>query len=295
MEDVNITVVTYNRLNLTQTCLTSLLNLTRGAFKVHVVDNGSSDGTREYLQSIHDPRLKVILLGRNMGVSVAANVGWAAYEDAPLYVKLDNDVEILSPDWLDILIKYSENQDLGMIGYLFLAKHTVREITLQDGSPFWDFSSCGGACCAISYRVHQQLGFWTEDYGHYGFEDMEYGQRCRLLHLGTGYVPYTDKVTHLGYNDMLASYEEKKQSGLEDITGKKMYFFNKLLFEHGIRPLKVARRYLPTLDTYPVRFKLNPEYRPILALLNEMQRTVPYKRENDLVSLDLSRWKITNK
>ena len=265
--------------------------MTQGFFRVHIVDNGSTDGTREYLAALHDPRVTVIALARNMGVSVAANVGWAADEEASFYVKLDNDIEILKGDWLRCLLEYAADSKLGMVGYRFLKKHTITELKLANGSLFWDFSSCGGACCCISQAVHQKLGFWNEDYGHYGFEDLEYGQRCRLLNLMTGYLPYEDRVRHLGYTKRDEQYEIKKQTDLEQISGKKMYFINKLLFEQKIRPLKVTRRYLPYEGTYPLRFKPNPAYHSILLLLNELQKTVPYTREKDIVSLDLSKWK----
>ena len=105
----NITVVTYNRFDLTYRCLESLLTKTRSEFFCNVVDNASSDGTREYLQTlaVSHPNVKVHFLNRNMGVAVASNYGWAETE-AEYYLKLDNDIEILDGDWLERLLTFMD-------------------------------------------------------------------------------------------------------------------------------------------------------------------------------------------
>ena len=48
----HIGVVTWNRLELTRLCLSSLLQQTPPGYGLTVVDNGSSDGTQEYLQAL---------------------------------------------------------------------------------------------------------------------------------------------------------------------------------------------------------------------------------------------------
>src|SRR5687768_7474043 len=55
---------------------------------VVVVDDGSTDGTYDRLQAIDDPRLEVLRLSRNQGVSTARNAGlerasteWVAFLD----------------------------------------------------------------------------------------------------------------------------------------------------------------------------------------------------------------------
>lgn len=291
---VHVTVVTCNRLELTKRCLGSLLGRTEGKFSVQVVDNASSDGTWPFLQRLarEDDRIRVTRLARNMGVAVAANYGWAQREDA-FHLKLDNDVEILAGDWLARLMEYArECPRLGALGYRCLSRHAVTPVRLPGGRPFWNFATCGGACVLIPPAVHRSLGFWNEDYGKYGFEDMEYSLRCRLLSLTTGYVPLEDRVRHLGYERPERAYEAQKHAQVASgLSGENAYFLNKLLFEEGVRPLKVARRFLPVEGTDPVRFGPNPAYAGMVRFLNSLRRGVGLSRDGETVRLDMSRWK----
>jgi GT2 family glycosyltransferase len=65
---------------------------------VIVVDNGSNDGSAEFLRSEH-PEVSMIELGRNTGFAHAANRG-VREADAEYVALVNTDVE-LSPDWLE--------------------------------------------------------------------------------------------------------------------------------------------------------------------------------------------------
>ena len=160
----NITVVTYNRLDLTRRCLESLLAKTRGDFLCNIVDNASSDGTREYLQTIAAAyaNVKVHFFERNMGVAVASNYGWADSE-ADYYIKLDNDIEILDGEWLERLLAFMDNNpEVGVGGYRYANwPHLRDEMRLPSGDPFVSSNCCNGGCPAANvwarYRSIQAL------------------------------------------------------------------------------------------------------------------------------------------
>ncbi len=78
-------------------CLAALAAQERAADEVIVVDNGSRDGSLEYLRDEH-PQVQVVALSDNTGFAHAANLGLhvAAGEFAAL---INTDVE-LAPDWL---------------------------------------------------------------------------------------------------------------------------------------------------------------------------------------------------
>ena len=73
MKEANITVVTYNRLDLTKKCLESLQNNTMYPYKLTIIDNGSTDGTLEWLE---DNQYNFISLGENLGIAKGYNLGW---------------------------------------------------------------------------------------------------------------------------------------------------------------------------------------------------------------------------
>ena len=291
---VNITMVTYNRLRLTRLCLESLLRHTPADVCIQVVDNGSTDGCREYLlaRAAQDVRLRVHALPRNMGVSVAANLGWAAC-DADYYLKLDNDILIREPDWLDRLLALAErNPELGMLGYQFCSWHHTEQRVLPSGDIFVESDCCDGACVLIPRHSHERFGFWNEDYGRYGFEDLDYGGRVTLGGSRIGYVNAPGRVEHLGFAEGAVD-EHLEQAKRDNIAseeqGKKLYVLNKLLFEQGIRPLHVSRKYLFLETGEGWRFRGNPEYRAILRLHAQYLPLIDFSEGPDGVHVDVLR------
>lgn len=290
---VNITIVTQNRLNLTRICLESLLPALREGVHVTVVDNGSDDGSLPYLQSVaaRDSRVTLISLSRNMGVAIAANLGWAS-RDCEYYCKLDNDVEILRPDWLDRIVDLLESTpEVGMAGYCMCDWHSRTSVTFLSGRVFLQSPACNGACAVIPRRVHVVCGFWNEDYGRYGYEDLDYNNRVMLGGLRIGYLEDGENtVRHLGFaRDVDESRETMKQRARNSGFGsEKLYLLNKFLFEQGIRDIYVQRKYLPECTEGGIKFHLQDAYRPLMRLQQQLLREIPYSVDGDTVSLDFN-------
>ena len=295
---VNITVVTHNRLALTRICLESLLEKTSGDYCVTIVDNASSDGTRDYLETLvaHHAHVEAHFLSSNMGVAVAANFGWAR-QPADYYVKLDNDIEIRDPRWLELLVGVAaRNPSLGMVSYL-LAEWGCRKdlIRLADGQAFITTDVCNGGCVLIPAHVHAVLGFWVEDHGKYGYEDKNYSDRAILAGYQVGYIPVDPlPVRHMGHESGFTDLEREnaKKKDIDSLlSGENLYVFNKFMFDSGIRPLYVERRYLPHDHNGKQRFTLNPAYLPIVRIHNDYLQKIRYEGHAEGIHLDLSRLK----
>jgi glycosyltransferase involved in cell wall biosynthesis len=290
----NITIVTHNRRDLTIRTLDSLLAKTRGRFVVNIVDNGSRDGTGEYLSSLAGAdNVRIHLLRRNMGVAVAANLGWAAVR-APYYVKIDNDVEILEGTWLERLLStMRRNPAIGMAGYRLCNWPHRREIVaLPDGERFISSETCNGGCAAIPEAVHERLGFWVEDYGRYGFEDQDYSARVTGLGLLAGYVDEADGILkHIGFEpeSINPSSERAKAQSMESLAhGRGMYVLNRFLFTNGLRPLYAQRRYLPDVSGDAVRFASNPDYAAIVRIQQEYIGKIRYEQTEKGIRVSFS-------
>ena len=74
-------IVTHNQLEYTRQCLDSIRRLTDEPYELIVVDNGSTDGTVEYLRAFPDVRL--IANDTNRGFPAAVNQGIAVVEREP--------------------------------------------------------------------------------------------------------------------------------------------------------------------------------------------------------------------
>jgi GT2 family glycosyltransferase len=94
----------YNGLPFTQAMVTSLqATLPAGlTHEIILVDDGSSDGTRDWLATLGDPPFRVVLNERNLGFAAANNRG-AAVAHGEFLALLNNDL-VLTPGWLEPML-----------------------------------------------------------------------------------------------------------------------------------------------------------------------------------------------
>lgn len=197
---VNITMVTYNRLEFTQHAIQSILRFTRYPYVLSVIDNNSTDGSRSYLKALKNKGVitNLVLLNENIGVAKAANLGWLLEPEAEYYMKYDNDIVIQKTDWLNDLIQVVDHIPYaGAVAYNFEAYsypiQTVRGIDVRPKRG----GNLGGACICIPKRTQNRLGYWNEDYGLYGEEDADYGSRIKLAGLMNIYMEKENIGIHL--------------------------------------------------------------------------------------------------
>ena len=109
VSDVAAVVVTYNRRELLAELLTSLLRQTRPLAAIFVVDNASTDGTRQTVERLAraEPRLRYVRLRTNTGGSGGFHAGVRAAHDAGhhWFWLMDDDVRAL-PDALAGLVPH---------------------------------------------------------------------------------------------------------------------------------------------------------------------------------------------
>ena len=101
---VSIIIPLYNCLPLTQAMLASLQATLPGRLKHEIVfiDDGSTDGTREWLRTLRGPEFNVLLNERNLGYA-ASNNRAANVARGEFLALLNNDL-ILQPGWLEPML-----------------------------------------------------------------------------------------------------------------------------------------------------------------------------------------------
>jgi glycosyltransferase involved in cell wall biosynthesis len=77
MTKVSVVLPTYNRLGTLPRAIESVLAQTYKDLELLIVDDGSTDGTADYLKKLTDPRIRAIGGSENRGVGSARNVGIA--------------------------------------------------------------------------------------------------------------------------------------------------------------------------------------------------------------------------
>ncbi|MGD0092850.1 MAG: glycosyltransferase [Planctomycetota bacterium] len=222
---VNIGMVTYNRLAFTRQAIEGLCAHTTFPHVLSVVDNASSDGTRELLLRLHQEGVinNLLLLEQNIGVAKAANLAWVQEPRASYFLKLDNDIVIRKPGWLEALVETIDKlPEAGVVGYNFEPKSyplvEIRGVPVrikEDGN-------LGGACYLIPKRTEEKLGKWCEAYARYGFEDVDYSARVGFIKLKNAYMPDEDIGLHLpaGKAPVVDGRTWQTRDGIEEIQQK---------------------------------------------------------------------------
>jgi glycosyltransferase involved in cell wall biosynthesis len=88
--DISVVLTSYNRRQLLPRAIASVLGQKDATFELIVVDDASTDGTRDDLTALTDPRITFRTLDKNLGPSGARNVGLQSAR-APVVAFLDSD------------------------------------------------------------------------------------------------------------------------------------------------------------------------------------------------------------
>ena len=183
-DGIAIAVLTHNRIHLLQKCVENVLLRTSDATREIVIwDNASTDGTGAYLESLDDPRIRVVRSEKNIGQNAYAR----AFREttSPYRIELDDDV-VSAPEAWDATLRDAFER-LPDIGYLAADleddphdvasrhRHHIRphEYTLVEENGVRLLRGPTGGGCAITsralnervggFREHKKQVFWLED------------------------------------------------------------------------------------------------------------------------------------
>jgi GT2 family glycosyltransferase len=116
---LSIIIVNWNGRELTENCIESILltdreRIEKKEFEIIVIDNGSTDGSIEYLKSYSRP-VKLIRNEQNIGYAPACNQGMK--EASGRYVLLLGNDTVILDEALDKCVKFlDENNSCGAVG-----------------------------------------------------------------------------------------------------------------------------------------------------------------------------------
>lgn len=212
---VSVVIPNWNGKKFLKGCLDSLLECSYGQIEIVMVDNGSKDGSVEFLEENY-PQVKLIKFEQNTGFSVAVNAG--INNSTGEFVALLNNDTTVDPLWITNMVgAMREHPEIGSTGCKMLAydDHKLldgagdgyrrgglpgrighREIDLgQFDQERYILGPCGGAAL---YRrsMLDDIGLFDSDYFAY-LEDVDIGLRAQSAGYKCLYVP-SAIMYHLG-------------------------------------------------------------------------------------------------
>ncbi len=225
MAKTTVVIPNYNGIGYLEACIRSVLESTVKC-DILVVDNGSSDGSREMVKK-EFPEVTLIEFSKNTGFCHAVNAGIT--ESKTEYVMLLNNDTTISPDAIELLEKQMDSHKKIFSVQAKMVQMSNPELIDSAGDfycalgwaysygkdkPSKDyfgvksiFSACGGAAL-YRKKVFDEIGLFDENHFCY-LEDVDIGYRARIF----GYLNYVcldSLVYHAGSGASGSRYNEFK-------------------------------------------------------------------------------------
>jgi GT2 family glycosyltransferase len=223
MTEIAIVILNWNTKEQLQAFLPSVINYSRDeSVEVIVVDNGSTDGSVEFLEQKY-PDLRTILFERNYGFTGGYNKALAQI-DAKYYVILNSDIEVTS-NWLKPLkacldndptvaacmpkMKSWQNREyfeyagaaggfIDKFGYPF-CRGRILDTVEKDTGQYDEYSKvfwATGACIFVRSELFHRLGRFDDDFFAH-MEEIDFCWRLNNHGYSIRYVPRS-VVYHVG-------------------------------------------------------------------------------------------------
>lgn len=227
MSWVAIIIPTWNSLRYLPGCLNAVLRQTYRQYEVVVVDNGSNDGTQEFVTT-HYPWVRVLRSEKNLGFAAGTNLG-IRNTHGNYVATLNNDTEV-EPGWLEELVRVMDSDpSVGMCASKILfygqpqvinsAGIAIDRIGIawdrdggkrDDGTNSEPYDVLGPCAGAALYRraMLDEVGLFDEDFWAY-LEDADLAWRAQACGWRCLYVP-SARVYHV------YSATGRKYSSLKD-------------------------------------------------------------------------------
>ncbi|CAM4154210.1 glycosyltransferase [Lederbergia lenta] len=209
----SIIILTYNELALTKQCLNSIHKHTNvDDIELIIVDNGSTDGTVDYLKSLE--KVQTIFNGKNLGFAKGCNQGVEVATGENILF-LNNDT-IVTKNWLQSMLKVLyKSEKVGMVGPVsnYVSGHQKIDVPYQTINEIDIFASeyCKenlektrqvlrlvGFCLLVKRDLIIKIGSFDERYEYGSFEDDDLCLRA-LQHGYELYIALDAFIHHHGH------------------------------------------------------------------------------------------------
>jgi GT2 family glycosyltransferase len=272
----SIIMLTKNRLDVTMPCVESIFKHTPEDFEIVFIDNGSTDGTPEYLETV--PRSRLIRNKENLGFAAGVNQGLV--EAKGDYILLINNDTVVTPEWLSGLHYWlASDPRIGIVGPVSNNISAIQRVddmtyTSLDGLDDYarerrrKYAKQGfyphrliGYCMLFHRSLIDLIGGFDEQFFPGNYEDDDFSLRTRILgkilwvaqdvfiHHESSATFYNLNTLEGNRRDMLANAEKFCKKWNTDFTAEQ-------IVTHGYNPSDVVAKvpyFIPRKHYYPIK------------------------------------------
>ena len=277
---ISILIPNYEHLSDLKLCLESILNRTTYSnYEVVIVENNSSSTEIfRYYAHIQEKysNIKVVVWDGPFNYPAINNYG-VRYCSGEYILLLNNDIEVITPDWLQEMLMYGQREDVGAVGAkLLYSDQSIQHAGIMLGPGGFaehyhlreDRSACGywgrllyvqnvaavtGACLLVRRAVWEELNGLDPAFA-VAINDVDFCMRVRRAGYLIVWTPFAE----------LYHYESKSR-GYEDTPEKKRRLLSEIQLFQTRWPQELAAGdpyYSPNFDLTKKNFTLKPKLLP---------------------------------
>lgn len=215
-------------------CIESILRLTTYSnYEIVVIENNSQKKeTFDYYKNIEkNDKIKIVYYPeKEFNYSKIINYG-VKQVNSPYILQLNNDTELLTPDWLEQFIGFAQRQDVGIVGAKLYypdktiqhagivvgingtAGHILRNLSKDKKAYFFresiiqNFSAVTGACLFSKKAIYEEVGYMNETY-QVALNDVDFCLKVREKGYQIVWTPYIE-LNH--FESKSRGYETSKE------------------------------------------------------------------------------------
>lgn len=253
---ITLLIPTRDALQLTRTCVESILARTAyPAYEILLLDNQSCErATLDWFAEISQhPKVRVLHYDAPFNYSAINNFG-VAHSTAPLIALINNDTEVMNPDWLGNMVQHALRPTVGCVG----AKLYYADQTIQHGGVIvglWEmaghshklyprsargyqyrlqtvqnYSAVTAACLVMRRELFLAVGGLNEQHLTVAFNDVDLCLKAQQAGFRNLWIP-----------DAELFHYESKSRGKEDTPQKKARHDSEVHYMRTTWPAEIAR------------------------------------------------------
>lgn len=281
---LSVVVISWNQKEFLHALVQQLLeqDFDPARYEIIVVDDGSTDGSREHLRSLTDPRVKPVFGDKNLGRSASRNEGIRA-ATGDIVVMIDGD-HTVQRNFLSLHAERHSRERCVIVGKSdfvdqpkfralneYLNGSGAKKLPLNARLPGRYFLTRN---CSLPRDVLLEVGLFDESFLAWGGEDLDLGVRLEKSGFPIYGEPRALAIHHhlRPLNDLLRQMRVYGREGIPVLLSRHPQLFHELNLDKALPPSSGSHR-TARLKRGVVRFFLTaPFYFAVRAVANCLRR-----------------------